>query len=225
MAFPDLLFCLIFSLLATLIFTTTADEASNETYIVDPLPCSKGINTCNASLYHENTGLQKEQIASYYSVPQSNINPIRRGNEEDYLITVTCSCKDINGTKGYFYDAFYEVQKGDTLLGVSDRIYSGQTWTNESFEVGNTVSMHLMCGCVERDSQIMVTYTVQRGDTLSDIATLLSAEVSAIESMNRNLSTNPGFIDVGWVLFVPKEKNGIPKKGELGLLFFRNIGF
>lgn len=111
------------------------------------------------------------------------------------------------------------------MLGVSDRIYSGQTWTNESFEVGNTVSMHLMCGCVERDSQIMVTYTVQRGDTLSDIATLLSAEVSAIESMNRNLSTNPGFIDVGWVLFVPKEKNGIPKKGELGLLFFRNIGF
>lgn len=56
----------------------------------------------------------------------------------------------------------------------------------------------------------MVTYTVQEMDTLPDIANLLSAEVSEIENVNKVLLRNPGFIKVGWVLYVPMYKNGVP---------------
>lgn len=70
--------------------------------------------------------------------------------------------------------------------------------------------MDLLCGCVEDDSQIMVTYTVEQSDTLVDIATLLSATISEIESYNKILTQNPGFLDVGWVLFVPVEKIRVP---------------
>ncbi|KAA8542264.1 hypothetical protein F0562_023600 [Nyssa sinensis] len=74
---------------------------------------------------------------------------------------------------------------------------------------GNTVTMHLVCGCAERESQVVVTYTVQEDDTLSEIAELLSAKVSGIENLNGRLAQNPDFINVGWVLFVPMEKREI----------------
>lgn len=59
-----------------------------------------------------------------------------------------------------------------------------------SFVAGDQVEMELLCGCVEDDSQIMVTYTVGQSDTLADIATLLSATISEIESYNKKLSNS-----------------------------------
>ncbi|KAF8016499.1 hypothetical protein BT93_H1882 [Corymbia citriodora subsp. variegata] len=74
--------------------------------------------------------------------------------------------------------------------------------------------MYLLCGCVEGDSQTVVTYSVQQHDTLTNIADLLSAELSSIQSMNPDLIQNSNSIGVGWVLFVPMESKGIhPKKG------------
>ncbi|KDO82240.1 hypothetical protein CISIN_1g044997mg [Citrus sinensis] len=168
--------------------------------VMDSFPCNEHINTCNALLYHINQGLPVERIASFYSANPSQIKPIFRGNQKDYLITVPCSCKDVNSTRAM--------------------IYSGQAWKvggeENYFIAGVAVPIHLLCGCVETGTQVVVTYTVQQQDTLSIIATLLSAEISGIESMNKMVAQNPGYIDVCWVLFVPMELNGLPTAEKSG---------
>ncbi|WRX13581.1 Protein kinase domain - like 10 [Theobroma cacao] len=184
-------------------------------------PCSQDIKKCDALLYHINSGLKEEQIASYYSVDPSTFRPISHGNNQDYLIPVPCSCEDIgNGTTGYFYDASYTVQENDTFAEVSARIYNGQALEvggeEGSFITGNKVSMHLLCGCLESHSETIVTYTVQLGDVLADIATLLSANLNDVQRLNGNLTRNPDVIFAGSVLYVPMENDRIPapKKGR-----------
>ncbi|XP_059636018.1 lysM domain receptor-like kinase 4 [Cornus florida] len=210
---PNNLLSLLFLLLptwTTLFVTTFAYDVSINSTLMFPFNCSVIVKTCNSLLYHNN-GLQEEQIASYYSVNTSQIKPISHGNKQDYLVSVPCSCKDVNGTVAYFYDTLYKVQPNDTFFNVSNQIYSGQAWNDggeQHFVAGEEFPMHLLCGCVGSESQIVVTYTVQQGDTLVGISTQLSAKISDIENMNRNLIQNPGFIDVGWVLFVPMENNG-----------------
>lgn len=84
------------------------------------------------------------------------------------------------------------------------------------FIAGDMISVHLVCGCLEVEAKEIVTYTVQENDTLTGIAELLSAELTGIENLNERFTRNPNLIDVGWVLFVPREKNGIqaPKQGQ-----------
>ncbi|KAI9169682.1 hypothetical protein LWI28_016036 [Acer negundo] len=178
-------------------------------------PCSDKIKTCNASLYHINNGIPQEQVASLYSVNKSQLKPILHGRDQvDYLITVPCSCENIDvNTTGYFYDTSYLVQPNDSFYDVSNRFYSGQVWpVGEENDLNASVShpMNLLCGCVENEAQVVVTYTVQNHDTLSGIANLLSAEISGVQGMNTMLTQNPGYIDVGWVLYVPMEKNELP---------------
>ncbi|KAK0574705.1 hypothetical protein LWI29_027746 [Acer saccharum] len=184
-------------------------------------PCSSKIKTCNASLYHINNGIPQEQVASLYSVNTTQLTPILHGRDQvDYLITVPCSCEKIDvNTTGYFYNTSYLVQPNDTFYDVSNRFYSGQAWPiGEEYDLIANVSipMNLLCGCVENEAQVVVTYTVQNNDTLPGIANLLSAEISDVLRMNTKLTQNPGYIDVGWVLYVPMEKNGLPQvKGRL----------
>lgn len=88
---------------------------------------------------------------------------------------------------------------------------------------GDKISVHLVCGCVEVETKEIVTYTVQENDTLTGIAELLSAELTGIKNLNERFIRNPSLINVGWGLFVPREKNGIqaPKQGQqLTLQFF-----
>lgn len=218
MASPILLPCLV-PLLATLLARVFAFDVSIKAENMYAFTCSKSIGMCNASLYHINTGLQKEQVASFYSVNSTQMRPIFSADRQDYLITVPCSCKNINGTTGYFYNTTYHVQPNDTFVNVSAQIYSGQAWRigdeEKRFIAGNEVSMPLLCACVESQSKTVVTYTVQQHDTLSVIAGKLSASMDDIQNMNSLLTQNPGFIDVGWVLFVPMEQNGksAPMKG------------
>ncbi|KAK3028187.1 hypothetical protein RJ639_039470 [Escallonia herrerae] len=192
---------------------TVASDDSIQLNSMYHYPCSERIPACSSVLY-QNNGLRKEQIASYYSVNTSEIKSISHANKQDYLVTVPCSCQNVNGTTGYFYETQYDVQPNDTFTNVSSQIYSGQAWRvgdEEKTYVPNiTVPIHLLCGCAERDSQIVVTYTVQQHDTISDIGTLLSAQISEIEKLNKILTRNPAYIDVNWVLYVPSEKNGIP---------------
>ncbi|KAA8529615.1 hypothetical protein F0562_034285 [Nyssa sinensis] len=208
---------LLLPLLTTLFIRTFPSDSSPESplsILMYPFNCVDHINTCSSILY-SNNGLPKEQIASFYSVSASQIKPISHANKQDYLVTVPCSCKNVNGTRGYFYETFYRVRPNNTFFDVSHQIYSGQAWEvggeERNFTVGNEVSINLLCGCIKTDSQIVVTYTVQQSDTLSDIATLLSANMSDIESMNRILITDPDNIDLGWVLYVPMPmgKNGV----------------
>ena len=179
-----------------------------------PLSCSDKIQACNASLYHINEGFTKEEVAAYYNVnASSQIKPIMHGNREDYLITVPCSSSSMFGITEFFYNTNYTVKLNDTFVDVSAKYYSGQAWRFEEedryFKPDHNYTMHLLCGCPESDSQIVVTYTVQDHDTLSYITTLLSAKMENLLSLNQNLIQDPAFIVVGWVLFVPREKNGI----------------
>lgn len=186
-----------------------------------PFNCTNQLQICNASLYHANNGFTKEQVAYFYSVNTSQIKPITHNKQEDFLITVPCSCSSVHGITGYFYDTIYLVKRNDTFLDVSTRFYNGQAWNfEEELPAGLNFTMHLVCGCLESDSQIVVTYTVQDHDTVSDIANLLSAKFSNLVSLNGNLDGNPGFIQPGWVLYVPMEKNGIlsSSKGEFFLI-------
>ena len=147
MASHHLLTCLTLPLLVTLLARICTADVS-----MYPFACSQNIRKCDALLYHINSGLEKEQIASNYSVDPSTFRPISHGYNQDYLIPVPCSCEDIgNGTKVYFYDASYTVQENDRFAEVSAHIYSGQVLGvgEGNFNTGNKVSMHLLCGCLE----------------------------------------------------------------------------
>ncbi|KAM1129064.1 hypothetical protein ACFX2I_038850 [Malus domestica] len=204
-----------FSILFTTFFYTNV--LSDNTIGVYPFPCSTShhTQTCNSSLYHISKGHQIEEIATFYSVNPSNIRPIVHDNQhpKDYLVSVPCTCKDIKGTQVYLYDTNYLVKEGDTVGNVASEFYSGQAVKigeeEQQFTVEKMTTFHLVCGCVEKKSQEVVTYTVQDHDTLSDIENLLSAYESEIQKLNKNFTKSPNFIDVGWVLFVPMELNGL----------------
>ncbi|KAI3501790.1 hypothetical protein L1887_29814 [Cichorium endivia] len=175
-----------------------------------PFTCVPRSTACKSILYQHNQ-LTENNISSLYSVNTSQIQAITHGNNQDHLVTVPCSCQNVNNTVAYFYNTIFSVKLGDRLSDVSDQFYSGQAWDQgTTFKANTNATIHLLCGCTETDSQIMVTYTVEEKDTLSDIANLLSAEVSEIENVNKVLLQKPGFIEVGWVLFVPMYKNGVP---------------
>ncbi|KAK4715918.1 hypothetical protein R3W88_014256 [Solanum pinnatisectum] len=187
-----LLFHQFFSSLRNFVF-----GVPNQLSQIYPFPCSNQIKTCSSLLYQHN-GLNKDQIATFYSVNKLQIEPIShwRG-KQDYLVTVPCTCKNVNGTIGYFYDTLYTLQPGDTFPNVSRQIY-----------IGDEVTFHLVCGCGEKDdSKPIVTYTVQEFDSLSSIVDLLSSKVGDIEKLNPYLGQRPQFLDVGWLLYVPMERS------------------
>lgn len=102
------------------------------------------------------------------------------------------------------------MEKGNTFTNISNQIYSGQAWNESkegSLQPGQEIPIHLLCGCLGGNSKV-VTYTVQDGDTLSDIANLFSSSLDEIQRLNERIRENPSFIDVGWVFFVPMETNG-----------------
>lgn len=210
MASRNHLLPLILPLLPTLFVGVLAFDASINSPFY-PLNCSEQVQTCNATLYHISHNLTVDQIASYYSVDSTQICPIIRGNNQDYLITVPCSCKNNRELSGYFYDTTYKVKRNDTFFDISEQIYSGQAWPDQhTLQPDQKLRIHLVCGCTESNSEIVVTYTVQTNDTVSAIANLLSSELSEMQSLNEVLRRNPSFVDVGWVLFVPMHKNANP---------------
>uniref|UniRef100_A0A6N2K377 LysM domain-containing protein n=1 Tax=Salix viminalis TaxID=40686 RepID=A0A6N2K377_SALVM len=210
MAFHNFLPGLLITLLATLLAIVFSSDDYTNSQNMYPFTCSdsEDITICNLSLYHTNyDGLQKEQLASIYGVSPSRIISISSASRQDYLVTVPCSCKNINGNVGYFYDAIHNVSQGEMFFNVSAQIFNGQAWWVEDearlFNPGYNFSMHLLCGCTRSKSQIVVTYNVQLHDTLSDISSRLSSTAGGIQSMNINLIKNPSSINVDWVLFVP----------------------
>ncbi|KAK3439898.1 hypothetical protein EUGRSUZ_B00236 [Eucalyptus grandis] len=148
-----------------------------------PFPCSEALQSCNSYLYHISGGRHVEEIASLYSVNESEIKPIIHGAEQDYLVSVPCTCTYLNGTNRYSYDTSYKVKPDDSFARVYNDFYS----------------------CVEEGSQEIVTYTVREHDTLSQIAHLLSSNLSEVEKLNPKLTQDPSYIDVGWVPYIPME--------------------
>ncbi|KAL8519133.1 hypothetical protein ACS0TY_010175 [Phlomoides rotata] len=184
-----------------------------------PFTCSESsgrIQSCSALLYQHN-GYQIDEIAPLYAVSPSVIKPLPSPDKQDYLIAVNCSCKTVNTTVGYFYDVVYNPKQNDTFYDVSGQNFSGQVWdqgVDTNLTAGVNKTLHLLCGCVDNDSQVVVTYTVQPQDTVSMIGDLLSAEVDGIENLNPYLAPRPNYIEPGWILYMPMEKNGLPKKSE-----------
>ncbi|QCD90666.1 chitin elicitor receptor kinase 1 [Vigna unguiculata] len=193
-------------------------QASLKTTYLEPFRCSSMISTCNASLYHISYNHNADDLANFYSVHPSQIKPIMRGTKKDYLVTVPCSCNNTNDDDlgGYFYDTTYKVKPNDSSVEINNVVYSGQAWSiNTEVDPNEDLAIHLPCGCSKKsDSQIVVTYTVQRNDTPISIATLLNATLDDMVSMNEVLVQNPSFIDINWVLYVPRELNGLPSKGK-----------
>ncbi|KAK1381503.1 Exopolysaccharide receptor [Heracleum sosnowskyi] len=190
---------------------------------MNPLNCSLDQSkTCSSILYQTN-GLQKEEIAGYYQVNASDIKNVTNGNTQVYLVQVPCSCKNVNGTIAYFYETVYKVKQDDSFVNVSADYYSNQAWPDGgevgSYQPGVEVPVHLLCGCVPSEAEIVVTYTVQNQDTLSKIGDDLSAEVSKIQGLNTNLAHNSTYIEADWVLFVPMELNGIPVPQDVEKMF------
>ncbi|WVZ23932.1 hypothetical protein V8G54_002476 [Vigna mungo] len=200
----------LFPFLATSFVTVFSFQVSIKPTNLSPLSCSAKILTCNASLYHISHNLTIQQIASFYSVTSSHITPIKHGTKQDYLITVPCSCKHTSDLSGYFYDTTYKVRPHETFVNISNLVFSGQAWpVNGTLHPDENLAINLPCGCSESDSQIVVTYTVQPDDTSTVIANLLNASLVDMMSMNKVLAPNFNFIDVGWVLFVPKGSKGL----------------
>ncbi|KAF5940082.1 hypothetical protein HYC85_021249 [Camellia sinensis] len=163
-------------LLTTLFVTIFASDGYAQSSGVNLLPCSKQINTCTSLLYQHNN-ISKEQISTFYSFNTSQISPIVDVNKHThYVVTALCSCKQVNSTsgviEGYFYSTVCTLQPNDMFVHVSDDCYSGQAWKHGgeegSYQAGEEAQIDLLCGCLESESQIVMTYTVQLHDTLSE---------------------------------------------------------
>ncbi|KAI3673531.1 hypothetical protein L6452_39654 [Arctium lappa] len=173
-----------------------------------PLTCSNYNHTCDSYLYHISKGRNPEEIASFYSVNTSRITPIKHNSDIDYLVSVRCGCQqDTSGHGYYLYDSVYERKSGESVQYISNEYYNGQVWKVSGEDEELTV--HLVCGCRENEAQEVVTYTIQSKDTLIGISDLLSAKEVEVENLNKILTKDPNYMDVGWVLFVPQEKNQI----------------
>ncbi|GKB73264.1 LysM domain receptor-like kinase 3 [Tanacetum coccineum] len=177
--------------------------------VIYPLSCSNYTRTCGSYLYHISKGHKLEDIASFYSVNTSKITPITHNTNLDYLVSVQCACgKDNNSNAYYYYDSVYKRKPGESVEFIKDEYYSGQVW-NVSEKNDEQVNVRIVCGCVENEFQEVVTYTIQAEDTLIGISRLLNAKEVEVENMNKALTKDPNYMDIGWVLFVPKEKNMI----------------
>lgn len=105
-------------------------------------------------------------------------------------------------------DQVYTVQRGDTLYSISRRY---NIPVSELKRINNLVSDTLTIGqklyLVSLQDDIIpsdyITYIVQRGDTLSKIASQFGTDVNTIKNIN-NLSSN--IIQIGQELLIPNEE-------------------
>lgn len=219
----QLLFLFITTILTQGVFCEITSKDSQTTY---PFACSQNnIRTCDACLYRISRDLKIEDIRFYYKVNSSQISTISHKTNKDYLISVPCACQNVDSTTGYFYSSVYPVENGDdTFTNISNRIYSGQAWNESeegSVQPGQDIPIHLLCGCLDGNSKV-VTYTVQDGDTLSDIANRFSSSLDEIQRLNERIIENPSYIVPGWVFFVPMETDGA--KGDAVPAIFLDYG-
>lgn len=174
--------------------------------VIYPLNCSNYTHTCDSYLYHISKGHKIEEIATLYSVNTSKIAPIKHNANLDYLISIHCAC-DSSSNGYYMYDTVYKRKPGESVKYISDEYYSGQVW-NASGE-SEELKVKIVCGCLENEYQKVVTYTIQPADTLIGVSELLNAKEGEVENLNKVLTKDPNYIDIGWILFVPMENNKI----------------
>ncbi|KAJ6875574.1 hypothetical protein NC652_035080 [Populus alba x Populus x berolinensis] len=112
-------------------------ESSSTMY---PFSCSDQVQSCDSYLYHISEGLSIEQIASFYSVKSSNVEPITHGLKQDYLVLYSGQAWEVPGVERLFIAGdkisvhlvcgcgevatkeivTYTVQENNTLTGIAE---------------------------------------------------------------------------------------------------------
>ncbi|GJS40391.1 LysM domain receptor-like kinase 3 [Tanacetum coccineum] len=148
-----------------------------------PFTCSKQSKPCKSLLY---------------SVDISQIQTFGLGANQDYLVTVPCSCHNVNNGFTYFYKTLYLVKNNATFFDVSNEYYSGQAWPtgDERFQPNKNATIYLQCGCTETDSQVMFTKESQVDDniwcTLSNYCTIIRCGDHNVHDEEKILKTGYG---------------------------------
>ncbi|GJM94200.1 hypothetical protein PR202_ga10824 [Eleusine coracana subsp. coracana] len=183
-----------------------------------PMQCNDlSINpSCSSFLYVTPEGRNLSTIVSVFNGNASLIQPIKRfSGLEDLLVGVPCICEAINDTMtALFHDTEYLVEQDDTPLTVNTNKFSGLAMNvgdGNNLTANRKITVHMPCGCSSTASHGVLSYAVQEGDTLSNIASLFRTSSQDILNLNPSL-TNPDFIKPGWILFVPMGVAGSSKK-------------
>jgi len=191
-----------------------------------PLHCNDvSINpSCGSFLYVTPQGRNLSEIVSVFNGNASLIQTIKRlSGSEDLLMGVACKCQAIsNTTTAFFHDTQYKVESDDTPDEVKSNTFSGLAMNvgdGVQFTPGNTITVHLPCGCSSTASEGVLSYSVQEEDTLITIASLFHSSPQDILNLNPSV-TNPDFIKPGWILFIPMGVAGSSKKSESQLNIF-----
>ena len=168
--------------------------------------------SCSSSsfLYATSEGRNLSEIAAVFNATASTtalLWPIKRpSGAVDVLVAVPCACEVINATmSALFHDTRYVVKPGDTPDKVNRGIFSGLAMNfGDGYPLisGNTITVHLPCGCSSAASKGVVSYAVQEEDTLPKIASLFRSTSRDILNLNPSL-VNPDFVKPGSILFVP----------------------
>ncbi|KAK9207920.1 hypothetical protein WN944_000269 [Citrus x changshan-huyou] len=153
--------------------------------------------SCPASLYY-NTKTTKtiEETASLFNVRSNLVNRTVDG----FLVSINCSC--LPDHDEYTWHMDYTVLNGDTWEKVSSKFGSFLVEKpDKSLIPSHVVTLDLVCGCSE--SNDLVTYKVEAGDTLFTICSRFKADVDMTGKLNG--LDNPDLIHAGDVIFIPEQ--------------------
>uniref|UniRef100_A0A0E0JJW3 Protein kinase domain-containing protein n=1 Tax=Oryza punctata TaxID=4537 RepID=A0A0E0JJW3_ORYPU len=174
-----------------------------------PMSCnSVSVNPlCRSYLYVTPEGRDLSEVASDFSGNASLVQRITRlSGSEDLLVNVPCVCEAINATMtGLFHDSNYTVKGGDTGDIINSKTFSGlalNAGDGHRPNIDERLIIHLPCGCSSTAPEGVLSYAVQDGDTLGNIASLFRSSWKDILDLNPRV-TNPDFIKPGWILFIP----------------------
>uniref|UniRef100_A0A0E0MXS6 Protein kinase domain-containing protein n=1 Tax=Oryza rufipogon TaxID=4529 RepID=A0A0E0MXS6_ORYRU len=174
-----------------------------------PMPCkSVSVNPlCSSYLYVTPEGRNLSEVASDFSGNASLFQRITRlSGSEDLLVNVPCVCEAINATMtGLFHDTNYRVKDGDMGDIINSKTFSGlalNVGDGQILHKEEKLIIHLPCGCSSTAPEGVLSYAVQDGDTLGNIASLFRSSWKDILDLNPRVA-NPDFIKPGWILFIP----------------------
>ncbi|RLM93621.1 hypothetical protein C2845_PM08G16730 [Panicum miliaceum] len=174
--------------------------------------------SCSSFLYAISEGRNLSEIAAVFNGSASLLHPIKRASGVvDVLVGVPCTCEVINSTmSALFHDTLYLVRPGDTPENVMSKIFSELAMNIGDGKIlisGDTITVHLPCGCSSGAAKGVLSYAVQEEDTLPKIASLFRASSQDILNLNPSL-VNPDFVQPGWILFVPMGVDGSSKESD-----------
>lgn len=194
----------------------------------NPMICSNPSpsSQCQALIYLPDSlvsSTSNDIIAHRYNSSSPNYIP-----NIGYLVQVECACYTLQDIQAYFALTSYLVTPADAGSGldqISNAYFQGLAW-NESGRavpiVNKSLEIHLGCGCLQSGFfKSVISYVVQQGDIVADIATRFQSSASEIARVNNvpNISN----IQIGQVLFIPSSispssVNPAPEKGKKNYL-------